>query len=162
MCPWNRRLETPACFEYFHFKNGFQYWDFMYHLSGTRACKTLRETSPCPKTCLTSKILLRVIPQPEKKEKWDHINHLLEIYANICFPFSWFTSQGRAFEFQVWTVPVCQREAEANTVRFNQFLSKSFVSAPLLFVFKCYSASQYNRGSSHIRRLNFSQTRYGF
>jgi len=77
----------------------------------------------------------------KKREKWDHINHLLEIYSNICFPFIWFTSQGLVLEFRCEQF-LCAKEKLGQTVSFNHFLSKSFVSSPFLFVFKGYSAAQ--------------------
>lgn len=77
ICPWNRHLETLHALNISTLKKAFSTsWDFMCHLSGTRACKTLREMAPCPlppfppkKIIPRSKILLQVIPQPPQTKR---------------------------------------------------------------------------------------------
>lgn len=109
ICPWNRRLETLHALNISTLKKAFSTsWDFMCHLSGTRACKTLTEMAPCrPPNLLQKKVqgvksrFRSFHSHPKQREEWDHINSILEIYANICFLFSWFRLQGLAFEFRV-------------------------------------------------------------
>lgn len=76
ICPWNRRLETLHALNISTLKKAFSTsWDFMCHLSGTRACKTLTEMAPCrppkppPEKSPRSKISLQVIPQPPETKR---------------------------------------------------------------------------------------------